>query len=371
MADTALVHFNHSEKENLTSWPDMRTAAWRPNYGDMLVCAAIIRELDLGATDRVGFGYDLKTKVNRAIVRGSTYIHRNFNFHEANQTLDSIDAPLAIVGLGAQNPTLDLDFVDDLDGAREFIARLNEKSESISVRGEFSAAVVEKLGGENIRITGCPSLFYLGDCPRVDVPEMLSRPERRLGISLHTGLMRNIFCADPVSARRMHAVCIDHAVNNASSVSLFEQGVLTEYNVADRRLPFDERLESAEKILAQIQGDDLMSAYDLIARMVSVRSIEEWLSKARDLDAIIGFRFHGNMVALLQGSPCFYYTYDSRLKEFCEIYNLPSRDVADEWEDPIDVMLDHDWDETNARFETCYTELKAFYAENGFVSRLA
>ena len=45
--------------------------------------------------------------------------------------------------------------------------------------------------------------------------------------------------------------------------------------------------------------------------------------------------------------------------------------MADEWEDPIDVMLDHDWDETNARFETCYTELKAFYAENGFVSRLA
>src|SRR5262245_59595217 len=98
---------------------------------------------------------------------------------------------------------------------------------------------------------------------------------------------------------------------------------MREFSVADRQLTFAERLAFAEQIHADIDGGDALSAYDIIARMVSVQSIEEWLSKVRDLDAIIGFRFHGNMVALLQGAPCYYYVYDSRIKEFCDTYELP------------------------------------------------
>ena len=37
-----LIHFNHVDSRNLTMWPDMRTSSWKPNYGDMLVCAAIM-----------------------------------------------------------------------------------------------------------------------------------------------------------------------------------------------------------------------------------------------------------------------------------------------------------------------------------------
>lgn len=155
----ALVHFNHQDRETLTTWPDMRTSSWKPNYGDMLVCASVLRELELEETVRVGFGGTLTAPVSRAIVRGSTYLHGNFNFEAANKTLDSIDAPLAIVGLGAQNPTQDAEFLDNNEQARDFIARLNEKSASISVRGEFTAEVVKRLGGENIRITAARRCF--------------------------------------------------------------------------------------------------------------------------------------------------------------------------------------------------------------------
>jgi polysaccharide pyruvyl transferase WcaK-like protein len=97
-----------------------------------------------------------------------------------------------------------------------------------------------------------------------------------------------------------------------------------------------------------------------------VRNVEEWLARTRDVDAMIGFRFHGNMIALLQGKPCFYWTYDSRLAEFAELYALPHQDVTAPWTDPLQAMLDHDWDRTNARIRALYAELKAFYAENGF-----
>ncbi|MEF9603047.1 hypothetical protein O4J55_12120, partial [Paracoccus sp. PXZ] len=92
---TALVHFNHSSNENLTTWPDMRVSKWKPNYGDMLVCAAILREVPLDDIVRVGFGGELSQPVDRALIRGSTYLHNNMDFDAANKTLDSIDAPLA------------------------------------------------------------------------------------------------------------------------------------------------------------------------------------------------------------------------------------------------------------------------------------
>jgi len=366
----ALVHFNHSETQGLVGWPDMRTSKWKPNYGDMLVCTAILRELKLDGIVRVGFGGELSAPVERAIIRGSTYLNNNFDFVGANKTLDSINAPIAVVGLGAQNPTKDLEFLDANEEAKGFIARLNEKSASISVRGEYSAALVDRLGGKNIRITGCPSLFYTLACPVVRVPDMLGRGERSLGISIHTGLSRNIFCHAPVEARMMHGKVFDFALHNASGVSLFEQGVMHEYDVADRSLDFQQRLEEAKKIHAGIAFDTKFTPYDLLAHMVSVKSIEEWIAKARDLDAILGFRFHGNMVALLQGTPCYYYVYDSRLTEFCDLYGLPYQDVIEPFVDPVRRMMEHDWDMANARMAACYAEIKAFYSENGFQTRL-
>lgn len=365
-----LVHFNHHEGPNMTAWPDMRTSSWKPNYGDMLVCAAILRGVKLpGDVRRVGFGGTFSIPIDRALIRGSTYLHGGFDFAAANKTLDSIDAPVAIVGLGAQNPVADVSFLDRNELARDFVARLNEKSVSISVRGAFSAAVIERLGGKNIRITGCPSLFYSLKCPNVVVPEMLFRKERSLGVSIHTGLTKNIFCHSPQQAKLMHGLAFDFALRNASNISLFEQGVMREYDVADRSLDFQARLNQAKLIHTEIGGDGLFTPFDLLAHIVSVKNIEEWVAKARDVDAIIGFRFHGNMVALMQGTPCYYYVYDSRLAEFAELYGLPWQDVNEEFVNPIDRMLGHDWGKVNASLAKYFEELKAFYEENGFEHR--
>lgn len=365
---TALVHFNHTEDGQRTTWPDMRSSSWYPNYGDMLVCAALVRQVQVPDTLRVGFGHPARAPVSRALIRGSTYLHRQFDFAGANLTLDSIDAPLAIVGLGAQSPEADVTILDDRPDARGFIARLNERSASISVRGAFSAAVVERLGGRDIRITGCPSLFHRLTCPQVTIDAGLATPERRIGLSLHTGLEQNIFCAAPAEARRAHVQSIRYGIDDCAGLSLFEQGVIDEFAIADRRMPMPLRRAAAADVLARLDAGGDVTPDELIAHMVSVTSIEEWLERARGLDAIIGFRFHGNMVALLQGKPCHYQLYDSRIREFCDLYALPFRDVRDPWVAPHRAMLDHDWDRSNAAMRACLVQMQAFYAENGYRS---
>ncbi|MFN8679955.1 polysaccharide pyruvyl transferase family protein [Paracoccus sp. P2] len=363
---TALVHFNHSSDKNLTTWADMRTSKWKPNYGDMLVCAAILREVALGDTVRLSFGNLLTQSVDRALIRGSTYLHNNMDFDAVNKTLDSIDAPLAIVGLGAQNPTQDVTFLDQNEGAKGFVARLNERSKSISVRGDFTAAVLDRLGASNIRVTGCPSLFYTLKCPQISLPERLSTKKCALGVSLHSGLSDNIFCVAPKEARRAHVDAILYGIGECAKLSLFEQGVMTEFKVADEKLPMIERMEAASAVIKNIAGEKELAPQDLVRHMVSVKSIEEWLSLAAELDAIIGFRFHGNMVALLQGKPCYYLVYDSRITEFCDLYKLPYQDVRDGWKDPVKIMIEHDWDAANTAIQVCHAELKEFYQENGY-----
>ncbi len=367
---TALVHFNHSFKDDLTTWPDMRSSRWKPNYGDMLVCAALLRQVDLGETVRLSFGMTLQKPVSRALVRGSTYLHHKLDFESANRTLDSIDAPVTIVGLGAQSPGSAADFLDGNEGARGFIARLNERSASISVRGEFTAAVVERLGGKNIRVTGCPSLFYTLKCPVVFPNENLGGKQRRIGVSLHTGLRKSMYCASPDEARRSHVDAIRYGIDECSALYLFEQGVMNEFNIADKLLPMEERIAAASEILDRIDPENRLSTNDLIDHMVSVRSIEEWLTRASELDAIIGFRFHGNMVALLQGKPCYYYVYDSRIREFCDLYQLPYQDVREDWRDPGSALLDHDWQRTNMALKSCYREMQEFFHENGYQSQV-
>ncbi len=230
---------------------------------------------------------------------------------------------------------------------------------------------MERLGGRNIRITGCPSIFYNLKCPSIKIPELLHTPQRSLGVSIHSDLIGNIFCHSPDAALEKHGQAMAWAIQNSAVTSFFEQGRPIEYEVADRDQNFPERRAAAQEIIGKIRAERLLLPEDLMARMVKIRNVEEWLCKAYDMDAIIGFRFHGNMVALLQGKPCYYYTYDSRLKEFADIYGLPHQDVTEPWKDPVEAMSQHDWKQTNNKIAKMFAELKEFYAENGFNSVLA
>lgn len=361
-----LLHFNHRQLDDgQVSWVTPGTSQRNPNYGDMLVCAAILRQLAPGETVRYMFGEAPDRPVARALLRGSTYLNREYNFEQAIETLEKTDAPVAAVGLGAQSPELDPSFLDDIPAARRFVQVLDERSASISVRGYFSAAVLERLGARNLRITGCPSMFYALSPPRISLPPGLDSSDRAFGVSLHTGLHRGRFCRNAGATMRKHDRAISFALESASRVSLFEQGVLREFVVGDRSRPLHERLAAAEAILERFPRQHRVQPTDLVENLVSVRSVEDWLEKARSLDAMIGFRFHGNMVALTQGVPCFYFLYDSRISEFCTVYRLPHLDVEEPWVSPVEKIQEHDWDGTTRAIGDCFRELTAFYEENG------
>lgn len=366
-----LIHFNHRVLDDQrVSWVTPGTTENNPNYGDMLVCAAIARQLAPVPSVRYMFGQEPPSPVGRGLVRGSTYLNRQFDFVAATRTLETTDAPLAVVGLGAQSPDDDPAFLDDLPDARRFVDVLVERSRSISVRGDFTAAVLERLGATDLRVTGCPSMFYSLTPPQVSTSPALGTPAQHLGVSLHTGLHRGRFCRNAGQTMRKHGRTIAHAIETSAEVSLFEQGVLREFIVGDAARPRQEREAAAQAILERFPGPHGLVPGDLVERLVSVGSVEDWLDRAREVDAMVGFRFHGNMVALTQGVPCFYFVYDSRITEFCRLYRLPHRPVEEPFADPVTAILEHDWDDTSRAIEACFRELVSFYDENEIPHRL-
>ncbi len=65
-------------------------------------------------------------------------------------------------------------------------------------------------------------------------------------------------------------------------------------------------------------------------RMSAFFDIDEWAADAAaNVDVMVGFRLHGNVIALHQGIPAIFFTYDSRIRELSSLFAIPSIEIED------------------------------------------
>ena len=55
--------------------------------------------------------------------------------------------------------------------------------------------------------------------------------------------------------------------------------------------------------------------------------VADYEDLVRQKDLVLGYRLHGNLMALANGMPSIYFTYDSRTAEFAETFQIPHFDV--------------------------------------------
>ena len=87
----------------------------------------------------------------------------------------------------------------------------------------------------------------------------------------------------------MHGEVIRFALENSASVRIFEQGSPIEFLITDRTADLQERKDTAAQFLARIGLEGEVSPERMISLFSSVSNLPEWLGKARDVDAMIGF----------------------------------------------------------------------------------
>jgi len=271
------------------------------NTGNMLFWHALIQLLDLDVVPRNTIEEDKERldSYSSFITTDLIWIGQDVDFSYMRSFLDAIgDKPLIPISVGLQHSHFDPDFKLHTNTA----AILKELSERcvLGVRGYYTAEILNKYRITNIDVIGCPSLYY------------------------NSSVLKKI----KNSPKSIEKVCLN-----------FETFF---HNLTDPKLDFllfgaqnnYSFVEQTKYRLTLEQCNNKIEIYNYLKLWLDKETriffdIDEWREFARKFDFSIGYRFHGNVISLWEGIPALFITCDSRTKELCETFALPTLDFND------------------------------------------
>lgn len=359
------------------------------NVGDWFINKGILRTLDYDElyviqprADQRAFDF-VNENCDAVILKGGNYLHRNGLLRSAvgREVFERFTIPVIMYGSGVQagpGEKVELDR-EDVD----VLKAVHDRCTTSAVRGYASAELLAEHGIHNVTVTGCPTLMWQRQ------PELrLRRPRREhAGFTFRDGL----FTAE-TSMNRNQFLALDRLRQVTAKVTVALQGeeiALQDLYMAERwgvesgdqlkatdipdllhhqRVPFD-----PDALRAQIHRRyDGRGGAELVEWMTRSSffswDITDYLDLYRNLDLVVGCRFHGNLLALANGVPAYYLTYDRRTEELVELLGLPNQKLG---------QLDPDYDPYTADWrgvETQYVVLRDrmidFLEGNGLKHRL-
>ncbi len=296
-----------------------------------------------------------------AFLRGSNYLHPTMGWDNAPAVLAKLRIPVIAFGIGAQAPSKGPLVLND--ATKRVLALIAERSVSLGVRGAYTADVLWSLGIRNARIIGCPTVFRNNDpALRIDLPPL--ETVREVAYTLRREVDRT-YAKD---VQRYLDLQRDTILDLAQrfNLDLLAQGEVEEKNIlwgdAEQRAGAIAKLRAMNWLRGD--GDPLEKLYD--ANLFYADSVAEFEQKVSRKQLVLGYRLHGNLLALANRVPSVYFTYDSRTAEFAETLQIPSFDVfsgrAFRLEDFWDQAL---FERFNRAYYQRYREMRLFLDENG------
>ncbi len=228
--------------------------------------------------------------------------------------IEKLTIPVVILGVGAQAGT-DYDTVGLTplnESVRRFARAVLEKSPSIGVRGELTADYLRSLGFRDVQVIGCPSMFYHGETfPSLREPAPFTA-DSPIAINLSP------------YARRVGEIgaILRKSYKRHPKLTYFAQ------NLADAELLFWGHALDTDGA-ARSPRARLMQPLLADNRVRVPLDTATWMEELRSFDFSFGTRIHGNIVALLAGTPSVVLAHDSRTLELCRYFDIPHRLLAD------------------------------------------
>jgi hypothetical protein len=228
--------------------------------------------------------------------------------------IEQLTIPVVVLGVGAQvGADYNTDDLRPLEASiRRFVTAVLDRSASIGVRGEFTAGYLNSLGYCDVDIIGCPSMFLHGDTfPDIRIPEPFSTSSR-IAINLSPD-------AIPVG---------DIAGLAAQARTRFPHLMYFAQNLVDAELLFwgDTSVEAGREDSFPLQISHPLFQCDQVTVPLDPKT---WIEQLSTYDFAYGTRIHGNIAALLAGTPAVVLAHDSRTLELCRYFDLPHRLLAD------------------------------------------
>lgn len=327
-----------------------------------IVKAIDIRKMDEDQIKNFNEEYDY------CFLRGSNYIQDGINWHHMSEILEKLTIPVIAFGIGAQaSSTTEISVSSE---TRRVMKLISERCCSVGVRGTFSAEVLTDLGVHNVRVIGCPTLFR-HKRPELEIPTFDLKAIRKLGYTLRREVS-NTYASDIATYLSLQRETIlDVAAKY--DLTLISQGEIAEKKIA---LGTQEQKRDAMASLRDsgwMGGDNRMiklsDIYD--RRLFYSDVVADYDQLVRDMDLVLGFRLHGNLIALSNGVPSIYFTYDSRTREFADFLKIPTFNVFSSQKFEIEAYDDPAlFEPFNRAYVSGYDNMRAFLNENGIAHRM-
>ena len=238
-----------------------------------------------------------------------------FNLKLLTDAIKRLKIPCVVVGCGLQAASADLieqgfPFDDDV---RAFVSAVLDKSAMIGLRGEYTAEYLKRLGfvpERHFTVIGCPALFLNG--PQLPSPRLTP-------ISADTRMSINL--------RRIQPAALNALM------------VRTKRDYPDYHLVLQEQRGLSMLAFGTLGGLPYPSRRGLFpwfagqrdvkqGRVVGFTDVRSWLDYMQNIDYSFGSRLHGNIAAVVSGTPAFVFTSDTRTEEVCRYANIANMPVG-------------------------------------------
>jgi hypothetical protein len=223
------------------------------------------------------------------------------------------------IGLGAQS-SLERTMPNVPKGTISWLRSMAERSPTsgpnISVRGTFTFEVLEYLGfGKNSIVLGCPSLF-IGDESQIRA-RLLEKSQSRMDvISTVAGHYRwkQLHGIERALAKLAASTAGKYIAQSPLEMLQSHRGELDGLSQS----AINELIEASCPGMTPGEFKKWLSAHGDV-----YFSVCSWMEHYRRVDAVIGPRIHGVMLALQVGTPAVCIVHDSRTQELCELMKVP------------------------------------------------
>ncbi|MBK3626406.1 polysaccharide pyruvyl transferase family protein [Streptomyces asoensis] len=266
--------------------------------------------------------------------------------------IGKLKIPVVVMGVGAQTGvTYDPARLKPMEpSVRAFCSAVLERSASIGVRGEFTEQYLTDMGFRDVEVIGCPSMFMYGDRLPVEKKTAALTPESRIGINgSHTA----------VRGGGLHKV-ITRAHERYPHLRYIGQ------NLTDARQLHWRDVDSPAGRITEMPTHPDHPMYREDKARVYIDPIT-WIDDLRDFDYSFGSRIHGNIAALLAGTPATVLAFDSRTLELCRYFEIPHRLLSEVPADldPAELYEEADFTGLTGNHKERFDRFTAFLDKNG------
>jgi hypothetical protein len=268
--------------------------------------------------------------------------------------IEQLTIPVSVLGVGFQASLAGTyKHADDVKPATmRFVRAVLNRSPSIGVRGEQTRDYLKSLGfgDEHVKVIGCPSMFTYG--PDLHVEKRVESLTRYSPIALNVSPY--VEEMGPISL---------HAAEDFPRLVYMAQNIQTLELMLHGSYPASKTEASMVASGAPITLEHPLIRSDRVRFFLDPQT---WFEHLAQYDFSFGSRIHGNIAALLAGTPALLLAHDSRTLELAEYHEIPHRTITsiEDGADAISLYAECDWNALNKAHPDRWDTFASFLEEH-------